>query len=286
MKHDIDDPLLALDRRGLIPGPEESLVHFEERVHLCLSLDKNFDFEGQGASPANASLILEGTTPVTESLYGIRPEWIQMIFSNKKLAPWHGGCAWIVQSEENASPVAFLQLRKAFYRSSQYLHLYHRRELITHELAHIGRMTFEEPKFEEILAYRSSPSSFRRYFGPIIQSTKEVFVFFVVLLLTLLLNIAFIDHFPWILLSQLAPIGLVALACGRLWVRQSQFRRCLVHLRDLVNDKQRANAIIYRLTDKEIQLFATLSAHDIKMYAEKEAQHSFRWRVILKNWIS
>ena len=94
-----------------------------------------------------------------------------MIFSNERLAPWHGGCAWIFQFAEGLPTAALIQLRQVFSRQPTFLGIYHRDELLTHELVHVGRMKFEEPRFEELFAYETSTSAFRRWFGPLIQAS-------------------------------------------------------------------------------------------------------------------
>ena len=114
-------------------------------------------------------------------IYGFAPHWVPLFFSNYQLAPWHGGCAWIFQLNDNTPYAAFLQLRSAFRTQKRYLGMYERTELIAHEMAHIGRMMFEEPEFEEIIAFQSSTNRFRRFFGPLFRSSKESMLFVIVL---------------------------------------------------------------------------------------------------------
>ena len=141
--------------QGFIPGPDESEKAFLERVAFCLSLEDHlveivgaqFPFE---VNDLKSKEILENVLTMTQELYGIQPRWVPLFFSNYKLSLWHGGCAWIFQLNEETPTAAFLQLRACFRNSLNFLGIYQRKELIAHELAHVGRMLYQEPQFEEI----------------------------------------------------------------------------------------------------------------------------------------
>lgn len=137
----------------------------------------------------------------TKERFGITPDWVPIFFSNYQLYPWHGGSAWIFQLNDETPPSALLQLRKKLYTSPTLLGLYHRDELIAHELSHVGRMAFEEPAFEEVLAYTTARTSFRRYFGPIFQSAVESFLFMIVCVAILLLDTYLLFFPPFRLLA-------------------------------------------------------------------------------------
>jgi hypothetical protein len=100
-------------------------------------------------------------------------EAVEFSFSNKKLLPWEGGCLW---QRENEKPL--LQLRKVFKKKERFLWLYSKKEIIEHELVHAKRLHFDEPIFEEVLAYQTSPSAFRKFFGPFFRNSKESLLFF------------------------------------------------------------------------------------------------------------
>src|SRR5262245_52150906 len=140
------------------------------RADQCLHIDKLLSLCAQ-------ELPLSGVTGSISSaehgtaleLFDCAPDWIPLFFSNYRLPFWQGGCTWILQRTECDPPFALLQLNKAYKDHDVYLKFYRRDELVTHECAHVGRMAFDEPAFEEIIAYRTSPSPFRRWLGPIIQ---------------------------------------------------------------------------------------------------------------------
>lgn len=277
------------NKDGFIPGPEETENEFHKRIEFCENLLNNLQqiagmdlpFE---CEPYPSQNILEEVFPLTEELYGIQPRWVPLFFSNYQLAPWHGGCAWIFQCNEETPSAAFLQLRSSFLHSSKFLKMYTRKELIAHELAHVGRMLYQEPDFEEFFAYQSSLSRWRRLFGPIVQSSKESFFFILLLgicvfidfaLLFLEGNMAFMGWWFTILL----PLGLMMFALGRLFYRHHLLSCCLQKLEKLYSPLQ-AKHLIYRLQDVEIKHFSKISPSSIRQFIDQAAHNSFRWRFL------
>jgi hypothetical protein len=277
--------------QGLIPGPNETEADFAERVVFCQHLEQHL-VQKVGAdlpfevSDQTSQQLLREALPITEELYGIQPQWVPLFFSNYQLSPWHGGCAWIFQLDEQTPTAAFLQLRASFRHSPSYLGLYQRRELMAHELAHVGRMLYQEPQFEEILAYQSSPSKWRRWLGPIVQSSKESLFFILVLGVIILTDLALLSSLPsasaqmiawWI---KLIPLLLIVLALGRLFYRHQLFKRCLNNLKTLYSQPKIAQHLLYRLRDSEIKQFAHLSPAKIRKFMETAQGTSFRWRFL------
>jgi hypothetical protein len=216
-------------------------------------------------------------------MYDIDPKWVPVFFSNYQLMPWHGGCAWIFQLSEQEPTAAFFQLRRILKKSLAYMGLYDRNELMAHELVHVGRMMFEEPCYEEILAYRTSQSPGRRWWGPLVQSPAESawFVFLLLPLLFLDLYLIFSGHqgFFWqAMWLKLLPLGLIVAAVMRLYRRQKTFWKAFQNLESVFGSAEKAGAVAYRLTDNEINLFANSSQTKIKDYMY--SQQSLRWRVI------
>jgi hypothetical protein len=272
--------IIYWNQQGLIPGPEETKEDFEKRAHFCLNLQKHL------AEQANLPFteddhdqnFLHEAFVKTQLLYGIAPTWTPVFFSNYQLTPWHAGCAWIFQIGENTPMAAFLQLRSQFRKKSTYLGLYQRSELMAHELAHVGRMLYQEPQFEEILAYRSSISPWRRWLGPIIQSSKESLFFILLLGLLIMTNLASMTlNYTFMSWLNLLPLILITIALIRLSQRQRQFTDCLKKLEALYGSLQIAQHLIYRLSDKEIKFFAASNPLIIKNFIKQQLTHSFRW---------
>ncbi len=283
----MDEKILYWNKLGLFPGPTESEEQFCHRAEYCLKLNQEisnklpFRDEDKGTEA-----ILAESFSQTKANYDIAPDWIPLFFSDYQLVLWHGGCAWIFQVDENSPTAAVLQLRKAFQTSPRYLGIYDRKELISHELAHVGRMTFEEPKFEEYHAYKSSVSWFRRWMGPIIQSSKESVYFVLLLLLIFILDVSIIalekhSLYIWSMWIKAVPVLFITLGFGRLFLRHYQYNRCLAAWNQLLSDEQKAKAVVYRLTDKEIIEIGKMNQEQIKQYVSEQQNVSFRWQVIV-----
>lgn len=285
-----DLDLIEYNRRGLIPGPKEEKEVFEARVEFCLSLKTKLldEVKIPDSEPQDAT-IEKIVAPVLEStynLYGISPDWVPVFFSNWRLAPWHGGAAWIFKLKEDSSPGAILQLRKPFYKKSHYLKIYARDELMAHEMAHVGRMAFEEKKYEELLAYKTSKSWFLRMCGPIIQSAGESRLFIYILVTLLMMDAYFLFQgslaaYLETQIFKLLPLALIIFALFRLKKRQKTLSNVE---KKLHKSCHHAKEILYRLTDREIDTFAKMSKKEMEKYIYEEP--SLRWKVIKLSYLS
>lgn len=290
MSFSLDQTLMECNQLGLIPGPNENEPDFIKRAESCLGIRQRIEGELGGKIPLKADElgpreVLERPLNETERLWGIKPNWIPIFFSNYRLLPWHGGCAWIFQLSAQEPPMALFQLRRAFANKRAYLGLYDRDELVAHEVCHVGRMCFQEPRFEEILAYQSSKSWFRRVFGPLFQSSIETVIFLIVLLLVLGVDAYVLfswgaDAYAQVASLKILPLGMLVLGLGRLMQRHWQFARCKRCLQGFFGDETRANHLIYRLTDKEVASFGKRNVFE--KYVEAGGDGSLRWRMLRK----
>lgn len=271
-----DEEIVKLNHLGLIPGPGEEEEAFKTRVNYCLHLTDQLPKE---LGEPNKTII----SPSLMEKYDFFAEWVPLYFSNDKLAPWHGGCAWIFQMNEESPTAALIQLRDSFRTSKKYLGLYDRDELLRHELVHVARMKYEEPKFEEVLAYDTSSSPLRRWFGGLIQSSRES-MFFVLLLGMIVVFDLFLvatnrpEAYLIAFWLKLIPLGLLLLALVRVWKKRRIYSSCVSNLSKI--NKEKAEAIAFRLTDEEIKLFSAWTPEKIKEYAETKAKEELRWRFI------
>lgn len=282
-----DDDLIRYNQMGLIPGPHEDEKQFLARVDYCLHLkEKLVDESGldipEELAPLPEAMVTDASA-VTMPLFDMFPRWVLAAFSNQGLTPWHGGCAWIFQLTDQTPLGAFFQLRRAFAKQKTYLGLYDRTELIAHESVHVGRMQFEEPRFEEFHAYRTSKSAFRRWFGPILQSAWEGLIFlfslFLVVVLELFLTFSDITHsFNLVLWGLSIPSALLVMGLGRLAWRHWTYQRCWSKLNKALDSAHKANAVLFRLQDHEIILFSKLDPSHISCYADE--QKTLRWHLI------
>lgn len=285
-----DAELVKFNEAGLIPGPEESEERFLQRANHCLGLSALLFGSTKSEIPfgkehLDSGAVLEDAIPIAKKLYDIQPAWIPIFFSDFQLAPWHGGCAWIFQLTEDGPLGAFLQLRHVFRSNAKYLGLYSRDELVAHELSHVGRMAFEEPRFEEVHAYRASHAKWRQWLGPVVQSARESMLFVLLLFLIFTLDVYLIltgqseayMHFFWL---KAIPAALAVYALIRLWYRQRTFDKCLQNLTKALGEADKANGVLYRLTDQEIKEFATWSPQEIMDFASTQGPKSLRWRLL------
>jgi hypothetical protein len=279
--------LLTLNAMGLIPGPNEDKTSFFKRTDYCLNLTDHLpkeliaDLNGERTEKPE---ILTQAADQLKKLYDCAPDWPPLFFSNYKLPFWHGGCAWIFQMTEDSPTAALIQLRQKFRFSSTHLGIYDRQELLTHELAHVGRMMFQEPKFEELLAFRTSSSSLRRWLGPIIQSSAESALFLLLLFVLVIFDVFLVamnrpDAYFMAFWLKIIPIAVLLLGGFRLWKRQKTFASCIKNLSECV-DPEKAYDVAYRLTDEEIIRFSKLSSHEINEYAIQKKNEELRWSVI------
>lgn len=283
-----DEQLLKLNHLGLIPGPDETSEAFAQRAEYCLKLKENLSedvtslLSDEGSHPE----VIKEANGYLETVYDLAPSWIPIFFSNYRLPFWQGGCAWIFQMSEGGPTASLIQLQSKFAKASTYMGIYDRKELMAHELVHVGRMAFQEPRFEELLAYNTSTSSFRRWFGPIVKSAVESVVFILVLGLLMVFDVFLIaldrpDAYEVALWLKIIPISLIIYALWRLWRLHWDFSACMKRLSECLDgDIRKARAVIYRLTDAEIEAFSKMSVEEIFEYARQQGATDLRWQLI------
>ena len=120
-----------------------------------------------------------------------------------------------------------------------------------------SRMRFEEPLFEEVLAYSTAPQAWKRFFGPLFSRTWEPLI--------LMVGVALGVFWP------LVPILMMGLSLGGLSYRQWIFKRCLGKL---------PLPVVLTLTDQEMKKFAWMTGEEIYAYLEKGSTLLFRVRKI------
>ncbi|MCB1180697.1 MAG: hypothetical protein KDK55_01565 [Chlamydiia bacterium] len=239
--------------QGLIIGPYESKQSFWKRV--------NSSHPSRGFS-----------APLFTDLFGFHPNWVEIFYSRKGLTFFQGGCAWI--EGNNVS----LQLHPSFEKKGSLFGIYHKDEILAHELVHAVRLQFDEPLFEEVLAYQTSKSPFRRYFGPLLQSDWESFCF-----LSLIVSFAFLSFFSIPLAQGFALGGVMGYSIFlilRLAWKQKHFHQCIKNLTTLLDSRIKARRLALGLTDREILLFSRSSPQTSASIIEQKKIHSYRWQLL------
>lgn len=274
-----DEKLIEYNKRGLIPGPSETNEQFYQRVDFCekFFLDPSHFFSDFSLNDRVTRQDLDWVYAKLIKTYDIAPDYLVAFYSNKNLYFFQGACTWIFEHKDH--PLAVVQLRSRL-KDKKYF-FYDREEILTHEVAHLARMAFEE-KSEEVFAYLLSSSFFRRSFGAIIENEKEVLIFFFSFFISLL---CFIFSFNFLLaFSALSTSCIFLWGLFRLFKKKWRLKLAAKKLLKLVKRERWVRAILFRMTDKEIALFASWNAAMIFSYIKK--QKSLRWRMIYLSYFS
>ncbi|PIS02101.1 MAG: hypothetical protein COT85_06905 [Chlamydiae bacterium CG10_big_fil_rev_8_21_14_0_10_42_34] len=246
-----DRDLLALDKMGFIPGPGENEDTFLARV---AKVKKTFE-AGDWIPEAHWDWV----RIYLDQLYDVKPLYICAFYSNQSLAPWQGAAAWIEGKALNS-----IQLRESL-RKGSYLKVYSREEILAHEAVHAARSGFNEDRYEEFFAFMTSEKKWRKVLGPILQRPWEAWPFLIFIVGAIFWPSFYLGAALW-----------VAMGFFRLILRHSQLKKAAKQISFFVPDLRKVRAILFRLTDREIQAFS--KGLNLKEYAEK--QSCLRWKVI------
>lgn len=246
-----DQELLGLDRDGFLPGPCESEEDFLNRVKR---VKENFE-NGDWIPASHWNWVRESL----DEIFNVKPLYICAFYSNRSLAPWQGAASWIEGRE-----LSSIQLREGLKKGT-YLGIYSREEILAHEAVHAARSGFNENRCEEFFAYMTSEKKWRRILGPILQRPWEAWPFLLCVLAGAIWPVCFSGAALW------SGMGFY-----RLIKQHLRLRRASERVFDIVQDLRKTRAVLFRLTDDEIELFS--KGEKIKEYAQK--QSCLRWRVI------
>jgi len=252
----VKEQIFQEDQKGIVPFPGEPEDELFKRAKECRNLrsfvqEKLQPFEEKDlASISYAEKAFEKTA----SLFHISPRWCPVFFSNKGLLPWHGACTWIVQLEKESSPTGFIQLKKGLAKGSMFFGMYKTEDILAHEFAHLGRLGFKEPRFEEVLACQVFKSSFRRIASTLFKRKIETLLFAFLLTTLLLFDIlCFFLAEPSVCL-YFFPLKLLPFAFLLLLALRSFWDAKVLRLakEQVARWGVEPLPFLYRLTDKEI----------------------------------
>ena len=207
---------------------------------------------------------------LTSELFDAAPDWVEVKIGSKELLPWEGAATWIEETTQGERS-CFIQIN-----NSQLTRFYPLEEVIAHEMVHAMRLMFDEARFEEILAYRTSKNRFRRYFGPIFSHPWEAKGFVLLMLISWIV-------YGFDLMGALAlfsPLLMLGWGVFRLVFSQRVFAKALHHLEEAMRTGK-ALAVLLHSSDREIELFAKSSPEEIVRFATQQSQTCLRWRQIL-----
>ncbi len=263
----LESKLLSLSLRGIFPGPSESSSAF------FLRADSLSAKEFTGSSD---SIVL------MNKIYSTSPDWIETLVHSKGLCPWEGAAVWIEEKPE-VGRTCQIQIKDSFLTR-----LYSQDEMIAHEMVHAMRLMFDEKRFEEILAYRTSKNRFRRYFGPLFSSPNESKFFLALVIISWLsfwAEIVFDLNLggEWILALPLLALGFGTI---RLWRSQRIFSAALRNLKRAIDKRGNPLAALLRLTDNEIEQFAKCTPQEIRTFATQQKEQCLRWKQLFLDYFS
>jgi len=231
------EKIFALACKGWLPAPRETEEQFSDRIEQGKVTPNHFEKEERQAS------LLEKGSLITQKLFGFSIDWVPVIFSNRKLSFFEGAAAWIFQEKDDSPKEAFLQLRKNLKDQDKLYGYYSVQELVAHELVHVARMAFEEPLFEEMLAYETSTSSFRKMWGPLFRQPKEMNIFLMTLVLPLF---GLFIPYLWTI-----PLLTLLFFIVRLFIHRRAFDRKKMEIKDAI-PKEHQGLYLLALSDEEI----------------------------------
>jgi hypothetical protein len=271
----VDDArLLELYHQGWIPGPHESEDEFYARINYR---DQVVRLLGEDFTPSQDSVkLLKEAGAITYPLFQFSLEGVALVFANQGLSLWEGGVAWIFQLQENSPQAAFIQLRSCFEKSKRWL-FYDRSELIAHEACHVARMAYQEPYFEEMLAYQTSKSWLRRLLGSLFLKSWETSTFLLLFCLAWGMTLFLSMSVAWIgwLLLKLFSIFLF----GRLTALHILYWRAKNKLSKAFNSQQTAQSLLFLATDAEIYRWGKMNEEELKASFKTDIQ-SLRRRLM------
>ena len=236
--------LKTLNERGLVPGPLETESSFFLRVMQSKNVNLSTERKDGAVKAFDFSI-----------------DWIPIEYSNKNLFFFEAGALF---SDEKK---ARIQLSKKFLKKKSFF--VDKSELLSHEAVHAMRLQFKENRFEEIFAYLTSKSKWRREFGPLIKTTKESKFFFFSLCGC---SLASLMHPVFSCVS----FAFLSAFVFRLWKDQKILRKCIKNLSAFVSHNPIHLAL--RLTDLEVLTFAKSSQSEIADYMNKQV--SIRWKML------
>ncbi|MBX7066569.1 MAG: hypothetical protein K1X28_05010 [Parachlamydiales bacterium] len=246
-----DSEIFELDQMGFIPGPGETEEAFAARVKATRDQYE----KGSWIPEAHWDWVRE----FLYELFHVKPLYICAFYSNRSLTPWQGAASWIEGGKLNS-----IQLRKAM-RKGSFLGLYRREEILAHEAVHGVRCGFNEDQSEEFFAYMTSERKWRRVLGPIIQRPWEAWPFVLFAL----------GGIFWPVFHLCAAFWM-AIGFSRLIRQHNRLKKAADRIQQVTHDARRTRAILFRLTDREIEQFSKQDS--IELFAAK--QTCLRWRVI------
>lgn len=260
------------NRQGIFALPHDTAESYSTKVDLLLNQAKTLE----DCDPARE---------VVKGRFDVDPSWVPITYAKKGLCLWEAGCLWYADDPDTLPSI---QLSPHFEKSSTYLGLYNRNEVLAHEYVHAVRAHLDSSQFEELFAYlvsldasRSCLRYFRVFLGPIFEKPMESLLF--VVLMALLTVSSILESDALIFYTTFLTVGALAYLFGRLLFRWRLWYRCKQRLQPLAGEK--TLAFMLRLQDVEIVRFSALTTQSIAEWIALQAEENFRWALLSSAYV-
>lgn len=289
------ETLITYDAHGLLLAPGESAQAFASRVRKLaaniaevrqeVSRDGRLEFldtrlrREDEIPPA----VFESARRQTHELYRFAIDWVPGFFTDYKMGLLHAGCAFYSYDDF----FALFILRKSFQKREKWL-IYSRTELMAHELCHIAHVGFRSLNYEELFAYQTATSGFRKLVGGVLRTPKDTYLILGSVLCLLVAQVTNVlirppelwNSFPMPLIFGLVPL-VIGVVVARYLTYRRRWRRAQNRLADCFGI-QDTLAVTFRCSEAEIALLAAMrESEQLRQWLTERQAESLRWQVIL-----
>lgn len=283
--------LAEADSNGFLMAPGENISDYKKRLVDMVSAYGEIERDIQNTKDYNIfgefvlntekrinAEILDEAAELTRKYYDFSINWVPGFFLSKSLGFLWGGCA--IGFPENQ--VSVFIIRANFAAKRRWL-FYRRDELLAHELCHVARMPVRDRTFEELFAYRLSPSRLRRYMGNCFRHDYDAVLFIVPIFLLLAAQVSRlffnlerkIPIWPFWIMAAVYPLFLLV----RNHFNRSVFFRAKRNLEKAGIPKPLP--VLFRAAvDELIKISELKNPDDLKKYLDERAESELRWKVM------
>ncbi|MFZ2654787.1 MAG: hypothetical protein WAX69_07700 [Victivallales bacterium] len=284
--------LAEADSSGFLMAPGEDLESYRKRLLVMdesyseiekdLRSSDSYNIFGEFTIDTSKRIspeILGEAAELTRKYYGFNIDWVPGFFLSKSLGVLWGGCAI---SFPDQNQLSIFIIRANFAKKKRWL-FYRRDELLAHELCHVARGPVRDRTFEELFAYRLSPSRLRRYMGNCFRHDYDAILF--ILPVFLLLGVQILRLFFG--LDQKIPIW-------PFWIFAALYPVFLMlrnHLNRMVFFKAERNLencgiarplpVLFRCSRDELDKISSLKDPNVlRKWLDEKTGSELRWKVI------
>ncbi len=285
-------PLLAeADANGFLMAPGENIFEYRKRlfemgdsyreIEKDIGNTKDYDIFGEFVLNTEKRInagIMEEAAELTRKYYDFSINWVPGFFLSKSLGFLWGGCA--ISFPENQ--VSVFIIRANFAEKKRWL-FYRRDELLAHELCHVARMPVRDRTFEELFAYRLSPSRLRRYMGNCFRHDHDAVLFIVPIFLLLAAQVSRL-FFNLERKIPIWPFWIAAAAYPLFLFMRNHFNRNIFFKAEKNLEKAgciKPLPVLFRAAADELKKISELkNPDDLKKWLDGKSESELRWKVM------